>query len=183
MPAHKLDRAATHIVHSHPLTTATRPHPTSTDIRNKMATPPLAASGERDGMEQGPVVRLKLSYRGQTFRRSVDAGAFTWAAFLRWCVCTFSLCVKLCVQAERQRQDEEEEEAAVAHKETQPPPPTPPRRHTRSYMSRITTHISTHTIRGLECSLYLSHIHTTITIHIPSTGAWSASPPSRARRR
>lgn len=80
-------------IHKHtlPLTAVTRPNPNS-DGHKAMA----MAVGARDGMEQGQEqVRLKLSYRGRTFRRSVDVRAFTWEAFLRWCVC--HMCVKLCV--------------------------------------------------------------------------------------
>ena len=39
-------------------------------------------------MSEGQSVRVKLSYGGRTFRRTVaDPGAFTWQAFLQWCVC------------------------------------------------------------------------------------------------
>ncbi len=36
-------------------------------------------------------VRLKLTYRERTFRRTVESRAFTWAAFLQWCVFALSL--------------------------------------------------------------------------------------------
>lgn len=51
-------------------------------------------------MSEGQGVRVKLSYGGRTFRRTVaDPGAFTWQAFLQWCVCMF-VDVSVCVEGD-----------------------------------------------------------------------------------
>lgn len=37
-------------------------------------------------------VRIKLSYGGRTFRRTVEPGAFAWESFLQWCVADVCVC-------------------------------------------------------------------------------------------